>query len=74
MTPLPPGKTLFMYDGQPFAVLTGAISLPLQARVQIGRRDYIINNVRVAVRSNDFDLYYDCHLAEIPGTVPSFLD
>ena len=73
-TPLPAGKTIFLYDGEPFAALVGAISLPLQARVQVGRRDDIINNVRGGIRSSDFDLYYDCHLAETSGTAPSFLD
>lgn len=72
--PLASGKTVFFYDGEPFAVLTGAISVPPQSRVQLGERDYIVNNVRVRLGSKEFDLYYDCHQAESSGTVPSFLD
>jgi hypothetical protein len=72
--PLAPGKTVFLYDGEAFAVLVGAISLPLESRVQVAGRDYIVNNIRVGIRPHDFDLYYDCHRAEATGTVPSFLD
>lgn len=72
--PLVSGKTVFLYDGEQFAVLAGAITVPLQSRVQLGDRDYIVNNARVLLGPTGFDLYYDCHQAEASGTVPSFLD
>lgn len=71
--PLSPRSTVFVYDGEALAVLAGAVSVPLDTRVQVAGRDYIVNNVRVGVRQNDFDMYYDCHRAEASGTVPSFL-
>ncbi|WP_022877972.1 hypothetical protein [Microbacterium sp. B19] len=74
MQRLTPGLTAIMYDNQQIAVLEGAVSLPIGARIQIGKSDYIVNNVRVGIRHEDFDLYYDTHLAEVTGASPSPLD
>ncbi|MGB8652280.1 MAG: hypothetical protein WCD35_16665 [Mycobacteriales bacterium] len=70
MTPLPPGITKFFYVNEELAVLNGAVSVPLDTRVEIGTTDYVVNRVRISVRANCFDLYYECHKAEVTGSEP----
>lgn len=62
--------TVFMYDGEQIAILEGAVSVPIGARVEVRHVDYIVNNVRVGTRATSFDLYYECHMAEETGTAP----
>ncbi|WP_130451216.1 hypothetical protein [Zhihengliuella halotolerans] len=68
--PLTQGQTVFMYVNERLAVLEGAMSFPIGTRVEIGRQDYIVDNIRVGIRDIDFDIYYGCHLAESTGTKP----
>jgi hypothetical protein len=70
MALLKPGLTTILYDNSTLAQLEGAVSLPMESRVQIGKTDYIIHNVRVQIRETDYDIYYDTHMAEETGTQP----
>jgi hypothetical protein len=65
--PLEPGLTAILYDNQQIAVLEGTVSVPVGTRVRIERTDYIVHAASLGIRPSDFDLYYDCHMAEETG-------
>jgi hypothetical protein len=69
---LMPGLTSIVYDGQVLSQLEGAVTLPVGARIQIESTDYIVNSVRVSIRTSNFDIYYDTHIAEVTGGQPNF--
>ena len=64
------GVTVILYDNAELARLEGAISLPMETRVNVSDTDYIVHNLRLQLRETDFDFYYDTHLAERVGSQP----
>jgi hypothetical protein len=74
MSALKPKYTAVLYLNEQLLLLEGTVSLPLGARIEIDRQDYIVNNVRLRAMGEEFDVYYDVHLAEETGKQASPLD